>query len=729
MVVWRLQRAGSMTMAAEPPGAPETPLFSDGVGERVIAVDDASGELLQILRVRPELAALPAFELALRERTARLANFRHTYYARIRRVDRAPQPEAGLAIVSDHVEGTRLSDILRSAEDRGLPLDINTALCLVRQLVPAVALLHENARDVAHGLIAPERLVITPHARLVIVEHVLGSAIEQLRLTRERLWQDLRVALPSAAGLSRFDQRADVTAVGLVALALVLGRPLRAEEYPHRLGGLLGAARERGAFGDDQPLSPPLRAWLARALQLDPRRPFASAVEALAVFEEVVASGAEYVAAPVALEMFLARYAAALLEPAGTPADIVEDVERPAAAVELTSAPSAPLAVHIPPPPPEQDIAAPPPKLFDLAPHKGPHVHAITEVPGAEASAEESTGTPLSEDEQGDATPSPTSLPSADEQRGAPRWKWAAAAAVVVTIAGGGYVAPTLLRRAGTGTLDVQSSPAGIEVVVDGERRGHTPARLTLRAGPHILELRGRGVPRVTPIVISAGAQSSQYVELAETPQTGQLRVQSQPAGARVQVDGVPVGNAPITVHDLFPGTHEVVLQSATGSVTQTVQVPAGGVASMTAPIGAEANGGPVSGWATVKSPVSVEVREGGKLLGTSDADRLMLATGRHELELANSVLGYRASRSVQVAAGKTIEIVVTLPNGIVNLNASPWAEVLIDGQRVGDTPIGNLEVPIGPHEVVFRNPQLGEKRHAISVTLAAPVRLSVDMK
>ena len=716
-------------MAAEPPGAPETPLFSDGVGERVIAVDDASGELLQILRVRPELAALPAFELALRERTARLANFRHTYYARIRRVDRVPQPEAGLAIVSDHVEGTRLSDILRSAEDRGLPLDINTALCLVRQLVPAVALLHENARDVAHGLIAPERLVITPHARLVIVEHVLGSAIEQLRLTRERLWQDLRVALPSAAGLSRFDQRADVTAVGLVALALVLGRPLRAEEYPHRLGGLLGAARERGAFGDDQPLSPPLRAWLARALQLDPRRPFASAVEALAVFEEVVASGAEYVAAPVALEMFLARYAAALLEPAGTPADIVEDVERPAAAVELTSAPSAPLAVHIPPPPPEQDIAAPPPKLFDLAPHKGPHVHAITEVPGAEASAEESTGTPLSEDEQGDATPSPTSLPSADEQRGAPRWKWAAAAAVVVTIAGGGYVAPTLLRRAGTGTLDVQSSPAGIEVVVDGERRGHTPARLTLRAGPHILELRGRGVPRVTPIVISAGAQSSQYVELAETPQTGQLRVQSQPAGARVQVDGVPAGNAPITVHDLLPGTHEVVLQSATGSVTQTVQVPAGGVASMTAPIGAEANGGPVSGWATVKSPVSVEVREGGKLLGTSDADRLMLATGRHELELANSVLGYRATRPVQAAAGKTIEIVVALPNGVVNLNASPWAEVLIDGQRVGDTPIGNLEVPIGPHEVVFRNPQLGEKRHAISVTLAAPVRLSVDMK
>ena len=53
--------------------------------------------------------------------------------------------------------------------------------------MPAVALLHENARDVAHGLIAPERLIVTPHARLVIVEHVLGAAIEQLQFGRERL--------------------------------------------------------------------------------------------------------------------------------------------------------------------------------------------------------------------------------------------------------------------------------------------------------------------------------------------------------------------------------------------------------------------------------------------------------------------------------------------------------------------------------------------------------------
>ena len=66
------------------------------------------------------------------------------------------------------------------------------------------------------------------------------------------------------------------------------------------------------------------------------------------------------------------------------------------------------------------------------------------------------------------------------------------------------------------------------------------------------------------------------------------------------------------------------------------------------------------------------------------------------------------------------------LPQGMINVNASPWAEVWIDGRRVGETPIGNLPVAIGPHEIVFKHPQFGEK-HAASVTPGAPVRLSVD--
>ncbi len=145
--------------------------------------------------------------------------------------------------------------------------------------------------------------------------------------------------MPPSAGLPRFDHRADVTGVGLVALALVLGRPLQADEFPNRLSSLVNEARERTALGEEQPLSQPLRDWLSRALQLDTRRAFASAPEALSALEEIVADDTMYVAAPVALETFLSRYIASLLEPSP-----VEPMPAPAPSVFVPVAPAAPAA-------------------------------------------------------------------------------------------------------------------------------------------------------------------------------------------------------------------------------------------------------------------------------------------------------------------------------------------------------------------------------------------------
>ena len=38
---------------------------------------------------------------------------------------------------------------------------------------------------------------------------------------------------------------------------------------------------------------------------------------------------------------------------------------------------------------------------------------------------------------------------------------------------------------------------------------------MTVAPGSHILELRGRGVPRVIPLNVTAGAEVSQYLEFA----------------------------------------------------------------------------------------------------------------------------------------------------------------------------------------------------------------------
>jgi hypothetical protein len=637
------------------PGRPEAPLFSDGIGDRVVSTDPTTGDLVQVLRINPALTAVPSFEFALRERVARLANFRHVYFARVRRVDRAPGYPTALSLVSDHVEGTRLSEILRVAEERSLHLDINAALCLIRQLVPAMALLHENARDAAHGLIAPERLIVTPQGRLVIAEHVCGAAIEQMQYGRERLWHELRVAMPPSAGIPRFDQRADVTGIGVVALSLILGRPLHDDEFPRGVADLLNAARERTALGEEQPLTAPLRSWLARALQVDVRRAFASAPEALAAFDEITADGSMYVAAPVALETFLSRYISALLVPPAPAA-----APRPLEVVRSTAIESVP------------EITA----LLD-EPLPEP-LQKTTEESRDEEPA------PLFNPDQPFDVPAPTPARAGAGPR-RPLRKWLAAAAVIVILACGGVAAFNSMTGSAApalATLAVQSNPSGVPVFVDGVERGVTPARITLAPGAHILELR-RGVPRVIPLTLAAGAEVSQYLEFAETPLPDRLVIPELPA-------------AP------------------------TDAAAAAAAAPTTAP---------VAGWVSVKMPFGVEIYERGKMLGTSEADRLMLAAGQHELELVNAPLNYRATRVVNVVAGKSTALTLEVPRGAVNLNASPWAEVFVDGQRVGETPIGNLSVPIGPHEIVFRHPQFGERRHAVSVTVGVPIRISVEMK
>ena len=626
-------------------GPTEALLFSDGLGDRVVAADAATGELVQVLRINPALTAVPSFEFALRERVARLANFRHLSYSRIRRVDRAQGHATALALVSDHVEGTRLSDILRVAEERHLHLDINAALCLVRQLVPALAVLHENARDTAHGLVAPERLIVSAQGRLVVAEHVCGAAIEQMQYGRERLWHELRVAMPPSAGIPRFDQRADVTGIGVVALSLVLGRPLRGDEFPRGVNDLLNEARERTALGDEAPISPALRGWLARALQVSLRDAFSSSAEALTALDQLMAESPAYVPAPVALETFLSRYIAAMLVPAPAAPAAADDVIDVAVPVESE----------------EQ------PEVFDL-----------TDVAISEANESEplfNAAAPFSVQQ-----PIAPAEPPARPRRAR---KWLAAAAVLVILACGGFAGFKVYARSAApalAVLTVQSSPAGVPVFVDGIDRGVTPARITLAAGAHILELR-RGVPRVIPLTLSAGADVSQYLEFAEV------------VPAEALLTDVPVA------------------------------------APAPPPVADPVNTAPLGGWVTARLPFVVEIREQGRLLGTSEAERLMLAAGSHQLEFVNQALGYRATRTVQVQAGKVTSVPLDLPKGTLSLNAVPWAEVWLDGQRVGETPIGNVAVEIGAHEIVFKHPQLGEKRHAVSVTAGAPVRISVDMK
>jgi hypothetical protein len=86
-------------------------------------------------------------------------------------------------------------------------------------------------------------------------------------------------------------------------------------------------------------------------------------------------------------------------------------------------------------------------------------------------------------------------------------------------------------------------------------------------------------------------------------------------------------------------------------------------------------------------------------------------------------------TRNISVAPGKVETVSVKLPMGSMAINAIPWAEVWVDGEKAGDTPIGNHAVAIGKHEITFRHPDLGEAHQTVTVTMSGPARISIDLR
>lgn len=506
---------------------------SDGFGRRVRGIDPDTGDEVENLDLAPTLVEHAGFVAALGDRVARFAAVRHASYAHLRRLDR---PSADrLVLVSDDTEGWRLSQLLEAAKATSRPPDITVVIGLLRQLLPAVSLFGRHNRDAAIGALAPERLIVTPLGRLVITEHAFGPALEKLNLGRDRLWRDFRVTMAPSAGLPRANARADAHAIGVVALSLLLGRSLAEDEYPNQLASLVESAVERRG-SETRPLSKAFSSWLARALQFEIASSFQSPHEAQVAFESVLISDRAYVTSSAPLDEWVAAVAGSI------------------ATKSAVSAPSAPLVPQAP---------------------QAPQPSASAHAPSGELRrdlAEAASGR-----EGGPESPQARNplvlalIIFAVVQSGVVLWLWTRDPG-----------AP----RAGEGELVVQTRPVAARVSIDGEEKGVTPLTISLPSGAHVLEVQtGKSEPRVIPLTIRAGVQTAQYIELQNVALTGGLDVRSEPAGARVTIDGQNRGTTPITIRDLAPGDHQVVLEAGGRKVTQAVRIDAGITAQLVVPL------------------------------------------------------------------------------------------------------------------------------------------------
>jgi hypothetical protein len=110
------------------------------------------------------------------------------------------------------------------------------------------------------------------------------------------------------------------------------------------------------------------------------------------------------------------------------------------------------------------------------------------------------------------------------------------------------YTTVNLALKKARVRLEVVSDPPEATILLNGMEMGRTPKILPpVKAGEHVIELQKEGYLSEKQSLRLGAATSRQTIRLS-LKKAAFLTVQSDPAGARVEVDGVVVGTTPIRV-------------------------------------------------------------------------------------------------------------------------------------------------------------------------------------
>lgn len=267
-----------------------------------------------------------------------------------------------------------------------------------------------------------------------------------------------------------------------------------------------------------------------------------------------------------------------------------------------------------------------------------------------------------------------------------------------------------------SGSLLVTSSPSGALVTIDGDRGQMTPWTYTnIPPGDHLVSVFLSGYQTFTnTVAVPPGGLATIHANLLTLSNVGVLQVISTPGGADVYVDQVYAGITATTIGNLQDGDHNVRLR-LTGyeDWTGDVQIQGGKTTTITPTLLAisQASTGDIR---VSSTPPGGSVYLDGVFQGTTPPSEHLELTqippGLHLISI--QFPNYQDYQdTVQVNASQTIVLSPVLTpatqpsgNGSMQINSQPsGADVYLDNQYRGFTPLTLPQVPAGNHTVMIR--------------------------
>jgi hypothetical protein len=316
-------------------------------------------------------------------------------------------------------------------------------------------------------------------------------------------------------------------------------------------------------------------------------------------------------------------------------------------------------------------------------------------------------------------------------------WAWAGGGAF-------GLIALALILRAlvggsATGVVTLTTAPGDAQVLIDGRLAAGSASPYSLSdlaAGKHDLLVQKAGfVDYHGSFSLARGEQKTlPPVELVASVREVGFSIRSAPPGAEVWVDGRATDQlTPAKLTGVVPGIHRLQLKRP-GYADYDLQmfVPEGTLLQLTADL--------------VLANVSAQVHENRAAVTHPDDDsnranpasepRATTHAARKPAQqhsfaaAAPAAAPYAAPRAqpqprmqqqpaAMQAAAPAPSASAGGRTGILRINSRPWAQILVDGRLMGNTPQPNLQLSAGSHKVQLVNQPMGLSK-TFSITVKA---------
>ena len=243
--------------------------------------------------------------------------------------------------------------------------------------------------------------------------------------------------------------------------------------------------------------------------------------------------------------------------------------------------------------------------------------------------------------------------------------------------------------------------------------------------------MRKEGLPPWRQTVTVPAGQQVKVAATFGAASNSSLRIIANETDVEVFVDGEPKGKAPVTMNAIKPGEHIVGgRKQRFKPVEQTVRVAAGENAIVSFRMEVAPPDRPRATLKVQSQVPNAEVFLDGSSLGRAPVDRNDLDPGKHYVVVHKD--GFTDfKREIMLIENQTVTMVADLSasGGVRILSTPEGAEVQIDGELIGRTPVQRDTVTSGEHIIQFKMPGYFDHKETIKVEGGREKVFSVDLK